>query len=45
VRETGNLYRQTYLVRLTLKGDKIANLLVLWDQSARAAAFAKMQSR
>ena len=45
VRETGNLYRQRYLVRLTLNGDKIANLLVLWDQSARAAAFAKVQSQ
>ena len=45
VRETGNLYRQHYLVRLTLNGDKIANLLVLWDQSARAAAFAKVQSQ
>ena len=45
VRETGNSYRQTYLVRLTLSGDKIANLLVLWDQKARPAAFGKEQSR
>jgi uncharacterized protein len=45
VRETGNLYRQKYLIGLTLSGDKIANLLVLWDQKARAAAFAKAQSQ
>lgn len=41
VRKTGRAYHQTYMLRITLDGDKISNLLVLWDQSARADAFAR----
>jgi uncharacterized protein len=42
--ETGRAYRQTYMLRITLDGDKISNLLVLWDQRARADAFASVKS-
>lgn len=43
VRETGRPYHQTYMLRITLDGDKISNLLALWDQSARADAFARVK--
>jgi len=41
VRETGRPYRQTYVIRVTMDGDKISNLYTLWDQAARATAFGR----
>jgi uncharacterized protein len=41
VRDTGRPYRQTFLIRVTLDGDKISNLYLLWDQKAHATAFGR----
>jgi len=41
VRDTGRPYQQTFLIRVAMDGDKIANLLMLWDQKARATAFGR----
>lgn len=44
VQETRRPYHQRYMIRITMDGEKIANLLMLWDQNARAAAFARAES-
>jgi len=41
VRDTGAPYRQIYVIRITMEGDKISNLYTLWDQKARATAFGR----
>lgn len=41
VRDTGRPYQQTFMIRVTMEGDKISNLNMLWDQKARATAFGR----